>query len=65
MVRSIKEKVDIVLMTNSPEPDSMVIIEKLGAKTIFIDFHNIANEDSADIVVKNLEDSFDALKTLG
>ena len=119
MVRSIKEKVDIVLMTNSPEPDSMVIIEKLGlagvfptrifnakkpvktlerfdsicsqfnvkptnilsigdnllneitpirklgGKTIFIDFHNIANKNSADIVVKNLEDSFDALKTLG
>lgn len=119
IIKSIKEKVDIVLMTNSPEPDSMVIIEKLGldgvfptrifnakkpvktlerfssicsqfnvdptnilsigdnllneitpirklgGKTIFIDFHGIASEDSADIVVKNLEDSFDMLKTLG
>jgi len=119
VIKSIKKKVDIVLMTNSPEPDSLVIIEKLGlkgifptrifnakkpvktlarfdsicsqfnvkptdilsigdnllneitpirklgGKTIFIDFHGIANKDSADIVVTNLEDSFDMLKTLG
>ncbi|MGV8145937.1 MAG: HAD family hydrolase [Alkaliphilus sp.] len=119
VIKSIKEKVDIVLMTNSPEPDSMVIIEKLGlsgvfptrifnankpvktlerldsicskfnvepsnilsigdnllneitpirklgGKTIFIDFHDIASEDNADIVVTHLEDSFDILKTLG
>ncbi|MDR5659735.1 HAD family hydrolase [Serpentinicella sp. ANB-PHB4] len=34
-LESLKDKVNLVLMTNSPEPDSRVILEKLGLSNVF------------------------------
>ena len=44
--------------------NDIIPARNLGCKTIYIDSHQIANEQSADIVVEKIEDCFEILRNV-
>ncbi|HZG61799.1 MAG TPA: HAD hydrolase-like protein [Anoxybacillus sp.] len=64
IARTYAVRFDEIMSVGDNLVNDIIPARNLGCKTIYIDSHQIANEQSADIVVEKIEDCFEILRNV-